>query len=155
MPFEHGGRGIPYDEKDIYAQQYEGHRRASGMSNMSSDSGSYGDPNGGFMGNGGQPSPLDLSGGNQSGSFTNGKGSRFAKFFDNKGRDPQMATITKPGGHGSPSPLQAHRQDINRAILEQQGGDNRAMEDLFAMLQSSSQVSGHVEQLIGGLLTWI
>lgn len=92
------------------------------------------------MGNGGQQSSLDPSSGNQGGNFTNGKGSRFAKFFDNKGRDPQMSTIQKPGGIPSPSQLQGHRQEITRALMEQQGGDSRAMEDLFAMLQSSSQV---------------
>jgi hypothetical protein len=133
-PFEHLGRGIPFDDM----QQHNGPRRASGISSISSDSGSYVDINngvGGFTGNGFDPAS------STSGNFTNGKGSRFAKFFDNKGRDAPMGAITKP----SPSPLQGHRQDVNRILMEQQG-DGRSMEDLFAMLQSSSQVCARLAQ---------
>jgi hypothetical protein len=96
--------------------------------------------NGGFIGNGGQTSTFDLTTpGNQAGSYSSGKGSRFAKFFDNKGRDSSAAMITKSTGRPSPSPLQGHRQDVNRIHMENQA-DPRTMEDIFAMLQSSAQV---------------
>jgi zinc finger CCCH domain-containing protein 13 len=145
-PFNHVGRGNPYEEKDLYIQQYDSHRRTSGVSSVSSESVTYtdlGNSNGGFIGNSGHASNFDLPvSGNQGGSYSSGKGSRFAKFFDNKGRDSAMAPITKPTGLSTPA-LQGHRQDLNRVHMENQG-DNRTMEDIFAMLQSSAQVCASI-----------
>lgn len=76
-----------------------------------------------------------------------GKGSRFAKFFDGKGREgvaPPLKVQT-PLGFSSPSPNSGLRQD--------QGGisgmfgnvnDQRTMDDIFAMLSNSSQASKQV-----------
>lgn len=133
-PFDQVPRG-QFDDKDLYVQQFESQRRASGMSNVSSD-GSFVDV--GFVGNG-SGSTIDLTSGAPNGpNYSSGKGSRFAKFFDSKGgREPQMvggkpmlASLT------SPSPIQGHRPDSQ--------GDPRTMDDIFAMLQNSaSQVSHH------------
>ena len=72
------------------------------------------------------------------------KGSRFAKFFDGKGRDPS-ATQTKPQtptGFLSPSPSLGQRQDQSGFNgLHGNHNDPRTMDDLFAMLSNSSQVS--------------
>jgi len=137
-PFDQVRRG-QFDDNDLYVQQLESQRRASGMSNVSSE-GSFGDV--GFVGNG-SGSAIDLIPGNPNGqNYSSGKGSRFAKFFDNKGgRDPQMVA-GKPmhAGLTSPSPIQGHRPD-NRVPSDTQG-DPRTMEDIFAMLQNSAnQVS--------------
>jgi zinc finger CCCH domain-containing protein 13 len=73
------------------------------------------------------------------------KGSRFAKFFD-KNREPQAAisNARKPSsGNGfiAPSPLQAQGRDVMALNgMMNSPAENRAMEDLFAMLQSSAQV---------------
>jgi hypothetical protein len=134
---------MTYGEKDQYAQQYDAYRRTSGMSSVSSESGTYGDVNNGAIGitgNGNHATSFDLpTSGNVSGGFSSGKGSRFAKFFDNKGKEPQTGAMAKSTGLLSPSPLRDHRQDVNRVLMENHG-DNRTMEDIFAMLQSSAQV---------------
>ena len=139
-PFDQGHRG-QIDDRDLYVQQFESQRRASGMSNVSSE-GSFVDV--GFTGNGGG-SAIDLTSGTPNGqNYSSGKGSRFAKFFDNKGgREPQMVG-GKPmlAGLTSPSPIQGHRPD-NRMPTDSQG-DPRTMDDIFAMLQNSAnQVSDH------------
>lgn len=137
-PFDQGQRGQMSD-REIYVQQSEPQRRASGMSSVSSDS-SFVDV--GFSGNG-SGSTIDLTSGQPSGpNYSSGRGSRFAKFFDNKsGRDMQMVG-GKPmlAGLTSPSPIQGHRSD-NRMSSDPQG-DPRTMDDIFAMLQNSAnQVS--------------
>jgi hypothetical protein len=111
------------------------------MSSVSSE-GSFGDV--GFIGNG-SGGAIDLVSGTPNGpNYSSGKGSRFAKFFDNKGgREPQMVG-GKPmlAGLTSPSPIQGHRPD-NRVPSDSQG-DPRTMDDIFAMLQNSAnQVSYH------------
>jgi hypothetical protein len=98
----------------------------------------------GFIGNG-NGGAIDLTTGALNGpNYSSGKGSRFAKFFDNKGgREPQMVA-GKPmlGGLTSPSPIQGHRPD-HRVSSDSQG-DPRTMDDIFAMLQNSAnQVSRH------------
>ena len=137
-PFDQVHRG-QFDDKDLYVQQFESQRRASGMSSVSSE-GSYGDV--GFIGNGGGNGIDPVSGAPNGPNYSSGKGSRFAKFFDNKGgREPQMVA-GKPmlAGLTSPSPTQGHRPD-NRVPSDSQG-DPRTMDDIFAMLQNSAnQVS--------------
>ena len=108
---------------------------------MSSE-GSFGDA--GFIGNvnGGT---IDLTSGTPNGpNYSSGKGSRFAKFFDNKGgRDPQMMGGKQMiAGLTSPSPIQGHRPG-DRAPSDSRG-DPRTMDDIFAMLQNSAnQVRYH------------
>ena len=139
-PFDPVHRG-QFDDKDLYVQQFESQRRASGISSVSSE-GSFGDV--GFAGNV-SGSAIDLMSGTTNGpNYSSGKGSRFAKFFDSKGgREPQMAG-GKPmlAGLTSPSPVQGHRPD-SRMPLDSRG-DPRTMDDIFAMLQNSAnQVRYH------------
>ncbi|KAF8807565.1 hypothetical protein BYT27DRAFT_7233070 [Phlegmacium glaucopus] len=71
--------------------------------------------------------------------FATAKGSRFAKFFDGKGRDgqPQSNKPQVPVGYISPSPNHHQRQE--QSNLASNPGDQRTMDDIFAMLNSSSQ----------------
>ncbi|KZT74709.1 hypothetical protein DAEQUDRAFT_760734 [Daedalea quercina L-15889] len=76
-------------------------------------------------------------------NYATGKGSRFAKFFDQKPKDPPPMTNRKmPGMAGFPANAQIpdHRQKtmgLNGGING--NGDTRTMEDIFAMLQNSAQ----------------
>ena len=74
--------------------------------------------------------------------FPQQKGSRFAKFFDGKSRE-QPATASAEGLDAFPHPLLSYQRQQSMG-----GGDsypinaeNRTMEDIFAMLQNSTQVS--------------
>lgn len=85
----------------------------------------------------------DVSSDNGVGLSTS-KGSRFAKFFDGKGRDGAIS-VAKPQGpigfpSSSPGPGPGQRQEHFNAAM---GGltDHRAMDDIYAMLNNSSQVS--------------
>lgn len=72
------------------------------------------------------------------------KGSRFAKFFDGKARDaqPQSNKSQVPTGYiSSPSPNHHQRQEQNALnSLASNPGDQRTMDDIFAMLNNSAQV---------------
>jgi hypothetical protein len=75
--------------------------------------------------------------------FAAAKGSRFAKFFDGKTRDMQSQSnkSSVPVGYISPSPNHHQRQEQNNlSNLASNPGDQRTMDDIFAMLNSSSQV---------------
>lgn len=75
--------------------------------------------------------------------FAAPKGSRFAKFFDGKARDGQSQSNKSqvPVGYISPSPNHHQRQEqSNLSNLASNPGDQRTMDDIFAMLNSSSQV---------------
>ncbi|KAH7915376.1 hypothetical protein BJ138DRAFT_1141973 [Hygrophoropsis aurantiaca] len=63
------------------------------------------------------------------------KGSRFAKFFDGRGRDSPVVNKASGGGVGHP----ASRQELSN-FTGMPGGnpDARAMEDIFAMLSNSA-----------------
>ncbi|KAF9056333.1 hypothetical protein BJ165DRAFT_1522256 [Panaeolus papilionaceus] len=81
------------------------------------------------------------------------KGSRFAKFFDEKGRDTQQpigkAPMQIPSNYPSPSPVINQRPDhgpYGLGHLNPNPGDQRAMEDIFAMLTGSSQQRGNMGQ---------
>lgn len=65
------------------------------------------------------------------------KGSRFAKFFDGKGRDSQPGMGKAPVGGPSP----AQRGDLGGyGGIPASNTDARAMEDIFAMLSNSAHV---------------
>ncbi|KIK94862.1 hypothetical protein PAXRUDRAFT_827562 [Paxillus rubicundulus Ve08.2h10] len=68
------------------------------------------------------------------------KGSRFAKFFDGKGRDSQPVGSSKGSigtlGPSQPTPLQ--KMDV-AGFPPSHNPDARAMEDIFAMLNNSAQ----------------
>ncbi|KAI0068467.1 hypothetical protein BV25DRAFT_1987241, partial [Artomyces pyxidatus] len=67
------------------------------------------------------------------------KGSRFAKFFDGKARDNQVHGMNlSPHVQPSPPPHSFQRQDLGGEPYGA-GAENRTMEDIFAMLQNSSQ----------------
>jgi len=132
-PFEDQSRSsVGFDEprEQNFTQPPDSLRRVSAERppfTLTSESGVYPDP-----------SSFDPSNG---AGYATSKGSRFAKFFDGKAREGQT-TMTKaetPVGFVSSSPIPGPRQE--------QGGfnggntDHRAMDDLFAMLNSSAQVS--------------
>jgi hypothetical protein len=78
--------------------------------------------------------------------FPQQKGSRFAKFFDGKSRE-QPATASTESLDAYSHPLLTYQRQQNI------GGDsyplnaeNRAMEDIFAMLQNSTQGQRHSQQ---------
>ena len=108
------------------------------------------DSPGGFMDLGGNPANFNVElGGNVPGAAASAaKGSRFVKFFDQKNREAQVhaqaqAMRKAPGGNGfmstSPHPNQG-RDSLTMNGMPNSPAENRAMEDIFAMLQSSSQV---------------
>ena len=70
------------------------------------------------------------------------KGSRFAKFFDGKGREAQ-ASVASKGGMGNLGPLPpTGAQKVEIGGLNPSGNaDARTMEDIFAMLSNSAHVS--------------
>jgi hypothetical protein len=74
------------------------------------------------------------------GNFENRNGgSRFAKFFDNKPREVINGGVKGQNTgfvNNIPPPHQRHDPGSSPAL----GGDQRTMEDLYAMLQSSAQV---------------
>lgn len=76
------------------------------------------------------------------GTNGHGKGSRFLKYFEEKGRDGQVPRKTSGTvGFQSSSPVPNMRQDAgNLGGMPAGHADNRAMDDLFAMLNTSVQV---------------
>ncbi|GJE86043.1 hypothetical protein PsYK624_021230 [Phanerochaete sordida] len=123
--------------------------QAEAMRRMAPERGMAVGPDGGFMELGGHPanfSPAGFELGNAGPTSSAMKGSRLAKFFDQK-RDAQahaqaQALRKGPGGNGfmSTSPLPGQGRDtLVMNGMANNLGDNRAMEDIFAMLQSSSQ----------------
>ena len=70
------------------------------------------------------------------------KGSRFAKFFDGKGRETH-ASVASKGGMGNLGPLPpTGAQKVEIGGLNASGNaDARTMEDIFAMLSNSAHVS--------------
>ena len=71
-----------------------------------------------------------------------GKGSRFLKYFEEKGRDGQVSRKPSgPVGFQSSSPVANLRQDTgNLGGMPTAHADNRTVDDLFAMLNTSVQV---------------
>lgn len=69
------------------------------------------------------------------------KGSRFAKFFDGKSRDSQPAPFAKGpiGASGLSQPV-PQKMDL-QGLQPPHNSEARAMEDIFAMLNNSAQVS--------------
>ncbi|KAJ7462689.1 hypothetical protein B0H11DRAFT_2053854 [Mycena galericulata] len=68
-----------------------------------------------------------------SAAYAAGKGSRMAKFFDSKGRDPQV--IHNPVGFTSSSPNPGQRHDAGFNPM-----DHRVMDGLLSKLNSSAQI---------------
>jgi hypothetical protein len=74
--------------------------------------------------------------------FPQQKGSRFAKFFDGKSREQPTPTSTEELNSLAHPLLPYQRQQvISGGDSYTLGAENRTMEDIFAMLQNSSQVS--------------
>jgi hypothetical protein len=91
-------------------------------------------------------SPSFDSGGRERGHggspFPQQKGSRFAKFFDGKSREQPTAPPTEDLSSLAHPLLQYQRQQgVVGGESYTLGSENRTMEDIFAMLQNSTQVS--------------
>ena len=144
----HGYSGDSHDDPRL-VHASEGLRRQAALPTDRSSSALGSEGSSPFMELGGHNfspngSNYDMSG-NTIGGPSTGKGSRFAKFFDAKNRDIQPAQpLRKPQGPGllSTSPLPGPRQEqIGLNGAPPHINDNRTMEDLFAMLQNSTQAS--------------
>jgi hypothetical protein len=91
-------------------------------------------------------SPSFDSGGRERGHggspFPQQKGSRFAKFFDGKSREQPVAPPTEDLS-SLPHPLLPYQrqQGVVGGDSYTLGSENRTMEDIFTMLQNSTQVS--------------
>ncbi|KAI9512790.1 hypothetical protein F5148DRAFT_972824 [Russula earlei] len=79
--------------------------------------------------------------------FPQQKGSRFAKFFDGKSREQPVPT-SADGSGSFPHPLLPYQrqQGIGGGESYTQSAENRTMEDIFTMLQNSTQVSQRLSQ---------
>ncbi|KAL0072134.1 hypothetical protein AAF712_001057 [Marasmius tenuissimus] len=115
----------PFEERD----QAEALRRASAERNALSTDPGWSDAPG-----------VDHPGSTQS----LGKGSRFAKFFDAKGKEapPHMPVqkAASPVGGLSSSPIPVQRPDVGFNANSAPNGEHRSVEDLFAKLNMSSQL---------------
>jgi len=95
-----------------------------------------------FAVNGPGPSFDPTSNGPQ---YASGKGSRFLKYFEEKGREGQTGGIRKPQGpvgFQSSSPNLNQREQGGFNSMPGSSGDNRSVDALVAMLSTSAQV-GH------------
>ncbi|KAF9458197.1 hypothetical protein BDZ94DRAFT_1271270 [Collybia nuda] len=131
-PFEEPSRSPnildDHREANFFINPSDGYRRGTGerIFSSSNENGSLQDT-----------SPTLENGGGYSAT----KGSRFAKFFDGKGREnatplpKAQASVNFP-----PSPSPGQRQDSS-GFVGLHGGvvDHRAMDDIYAMLNSSAQ----------------
>ncbi|KAJ7130057.1 hypothetical protein C8R43DRAFT_1134020 [Mycena crocata] len=68
--------------------------------------------------------------------YSAGKGSRLAKFFDSKGREPQSFQNPNPVGFTSASPNPSQRSEAGFNPM-----DHRVMDGLISKLNSSAQIS--------------
>ncbi|KAG6845987.1 hypothetical protein H0H87_011035 [Tephrocybe sp. NHM501043] len=73
--------------------------------------------------------------------FSANKGSRFAKFFDAKGREGSVALSKSPAGLVSSSPGPTNQRQEHGFGSQGNGPDPRAMDEIYAMLSSSAQGS--------------
>jgi hypothetical protein len=74
--------------------------------------------------------------------FPQQKGSRFAKFFDGKSREqPTLGSTEELSSLAHPLLSYQRQQGVSGGDSYTLGTENRTMEDIFAMLQNSSQVS--------------
>lgn len=149
VPFEEARDGTTLGQLNDLRRTSAVERAAFGLSNE--PTGPFGDL-GGPSASGPNMSPsgsLDLTGANLPGgaNYATGKGSRFAKFFDTKTRDGQPPNGRKVPGLSS-MPSSPPQSDPRQGMMGLNGmmgvnGDNRTMEDIFAMLQNSAQVRPH------------
>lgn len=78
--------------------------------------------------------------------FPQQKGSRFAKFFDGKSREqPATASAESLDAFSHPQLTYQRQQGISGSDPYPINAENRTMEDIFAMLQNSTQVSNSVK----------
>ncbi|PCH33562.1 hypothetical protein WOLCODRAFT_135191 [Wolfiporia cocos MD-104 SS10] len=131
-----------HDGVSLSLSQYNELRRERAALGIPNDSGAqYVEPN---AANYSPSSSLDF-GGNVPGGYAAGKGSRFAKFWDNnKPRDGPPVGARKVSGGPSFPPTQP---EPRQGALNGVNGDARAMEDIFAMLQNSAQTHRMSPQL--------
>ncbi|KAH9968905.1 hypothetical protein BC827DRAFT_1372876 [Russula dissimulans] len=121
----YGTSGIPSDLSP-YSEMSPTNPLGPQSSTPNSQSPSF-DASGRERGHGGSPFPQQ-------------KGSRFAKFFDGKSRE-QPAAVSTEGLSSLSHPLLPYQrqQGISGGESYTVSAENRAMEDIFAMLQNSTQ----------------
>ncbi|KAG6842521.1 hypothetical protein C0991_000047 [Blastosporella zonata] len=73
--------------------------------------------------------------------FSATKGSRFAKFFDAKGREGTVTMLKTPAGLAPSSPGPGNQRQEHSFNTQGNGPDPRAMDEIYAMLSSSAQGS--------------
>ncbi|KAI0793417.1 hypothetical protein C8Q75DRAFT_750127 [Abortiporus biennis] len=152
-PFSQAPQSVAYEEiQEVHVGQSDHIRRSSVATSVdrspfsvtSEGSSPYSDLAGGSSSYNGGSLDASITGNN----YASGKGSRFAKFFDAKSREPQPINVPLRKGPNVPgyistSPHPGQRPDsmsMNGSLSSV--NENRTMEDIFAMLQSSSQ-QGH------------
>ncbi|KAG6850829.1 hypothetical protein H0H93_008132 [Arthromyces matolae] len=88
------------------------------------------------------PQNLDTNSPDSNNGYSTNKGSRFAKFFEVKGRDAAPIISKSPVGlvSSSPGPVNT-RQEHGLNTNYSNGPDTRAMDEIYAMLSSSAQSS--------------
>jgi zinc finger CCCH domain-containing protein 13 len=76
--------------------------------------------------------------------FPNNKGSRFAKFFDGKGKEPGPLHVQPhmypPSSSPGPGPIPQGRNFVSNNNFNGGSPDPRTMDDIYAMLSNSEQV---------------
>ena len=95
-------------------------------------------------------SSVDLTNSTGAAQYASGKGSRFAKFFDGKAKDgPPSVKAYTPVGIQSSSPALSQKPDASglNDVLGPKG-DKRSMDDIFAMLSNSAQVSHYLHRVV-------
>ncbi|KAG6813072.1 hypothetical protein H0H92_014131 [Tricholoma furcatifolium] len=89
-----------------------------------------------------QPQFIDSTLMDNGNGYSANKGSRFAKFFDAKGREGAPVIPKTPLGLMSSSPVPGNpRQEPGFGTNQGNGPDYRTMDDIYAMLSSSAQGS--------------
>ncbi|KAG6911836.1 hypothetical protein DXG01_000083 [Tephrocybe rancida] len=100
------------------------------------------------------PQFLDSTSPDGGNGYSANKGSRFAKFFDVKGREGPVATMKAPAGLVSSSPGPGNQRQEHGFNNHGNGPDPRTMDEIYAMLSSSSaQVSKSVLKYVHIKLT--
>jgi zinc finger CCCH domain-containing protein 13 len=121
------GDRMSYGSSDAYSEMGTTNPLGPQSNTQNSQSPSF-DSGGRERGHGGSPFPQQ-------------KGSRFAKFFDGKSREQPAVPLTEDLSPLAHSLLPYQRQQGVGGETYTLGSENRTMEDIFAMLQNSTQVS--------------
>lgn len=130
-----GGAQVSSSDVTFHSLAFTGERTP--LSQATSEQGLLSELGAGFTGNVPGQSLDSMNSGTAA-----AKGSRFAKFFDGKGREAQ-ASLASKGMMGNLGPLPpTGAQKVELGGLNPSGNaETRTMEDIFAMLNNSAHVS--------------